>query len=349
MIDWLETLCDLADRGLGAVLVTVIRAEGSAPREPGARMIVTRNAVHGTVGGGRLEFEATAAARATLAAGSGPSVRRIALGPSLGQCCGGAVTLLLEPTAAWSWPGVVEGFVRRERASVVVTVIESAAPASVPLGAKLIVSGGDVIGCRHAPTLRAGAVRAAQDFLADAGTEIDTRVVLGHTLLLDRVARDLDVVLFGAGHVGQALVSILATLPCTVTWIDERPEQYPSVIPRNVRSEPADAPEYEVEAARSGACFVVMTHSHQRDLAIVERVLRRGDFAYLGMIGSAAKRRRFEQRLGARGIDPATIARLRCPIGLAEIPGKYPGAIAVAVAAELLRVRGDEVRRVRVP
>jgi xanthine dehydrogenase accessory protein XdhC len=146
------------------------------------------------------------------------------------------------------------------------------------------------------------------------------------------------VVLFGAGHVGRALASILGTLPCAVTWVDERAEQFPAAAPPNVRLEPADAPESEVDAAPPGASFVVMTHSHQRDFAIVERVLRRGDFAYLGMIGSTSKRRRFEQRLRARGIAPDAIARLRCPIGLAEIPGKHPGAIAVAAAAELLRL-----------
>jgi xanthine dehydrogenase accessory factor len=281
-----------------------------------------------------------AAARAILTAGAGPSVRRVALGPSLGQCCGGAVVLLFEPTVAWAWPGVVATKVRAGRTCVIATVVESARTTGVPLGAKLIVTGRSVTGDWGARALAAGAVRAARGHLTAPGTRTSTAVVLGHTLLLDRVAPELDVRVFGAGHVGQALVAILATLPCAVTWVDARPEQYPAVLPRNVRAEPTDEPESQVEAAPCGACFVVMTHSHPSDLAIVERVLRRGDFAYLGLIGSGSKPRRFEQRLRLRGLAPATIARLRCPIGLADVPGKHPGAIAVATAAELLRVCG---------
>ncbi len=334
---WLETLRHLVDRGLGGALVTVVGVEGSAPRGPGARMIVTANGTHGTIGGGRLELDATAAARDALAVGAPPAVRRIRLGPSLGQCCGGAVTLLVEPVAAPTWAAAIQAALLDGRTCVVATVVDSPASAGVPVGARLVVAGGDVAGDWRAPALETAVRHAARDLLASGGGA-ETTTVAGHTLFLERHAPDQAIVLFGAGHVGRALVTILGTLPCTVRWIDDRTEQFPSTPPRNVRVEATNAPELDVDDAPAGACFVVMTHDHQRDLAIVERVLRRGDFAYLGMIGSVAKSRRFEQRLRARGIAPEAIARLRCPIGLAGIPGKHPGAIAVAVAAELLQV-----------
>jgi xanthine dehydrogenase accessory factor len=82
--------------------------------------------------------------------------------------------------------------------------------------------------------------------------------------------------------------------------------------------------------------FLVLTHSHQLDLEICDRVLRRGDFAFLGLIGSATKKARFLRSLKERGHDAAELERLVCPIGLAQIPGKQPMAIAVSTAAQLL-------------
>ncbi len=317
---------------MDAVRVTVVRVEGSAPREPGAKMLVTAATLGGTIGGGQLEFDAIANARTMLADGTPVCVRRIALGASLGQCCGGAVVLLFERATACD-----SG---HPPPHVVATVVEAPAESTVTVGARLVVTSTRVWGGWPAPALEAEAVAAARAMPSGTTDRAETTVVRGHTLLLDRRATGLHVVLFGAGHVGRALAAILATLPCTVTWIDERPGAYPDLVADNVCVEPSDVPEGEVDVAPPGACFVVMTHSHHRDLAIVERVLARDDVAYLGVIGSRSKRRRFEQRLLARGVEPARLARLRCPIGLADVPGKHPGAIAVAVAAELLRVRG---------
>ena len=149
-----------------------------------------------------------------------------------------------------------------------------------------------------------------------------------HTLLL-----------FGAGHVGRALVGILAGLPFRVRWIDSRQAEFPASWPDNVTIECGDAVEAEVDAAPPGAFFLVMTYSHDIDLRLVEAILRRGDFAYLGLIGSRTKRARFERRLRRVGLDPD---RLVCPIGIGGIPGKHPRHIAVAVAAQLLQ-RAAEV------
>jgi len=95
MLDW-QRLARTLER-TSAVLATVVRVQGSAPREVGAWMAVTPDTLIGSIGGGQLEFDVTAEARAALAAGGivGP-LRRYALGPSLGQCCGGVVHLRLE-------------------------------------------------------------------------------------------------------------------------------------------------------------------------------------------------------------------------------------------------------------
>nr|CAA6830439.1 MAG: XdhC protein (assists in molybdopterin insertion into xanthine dehydrogenase) [uncultured Thiotrichaceae bacterium] len=143
-------------------------------------------------------------------------------------------------------------------------------------------------------------------------------------------------VLFGAGHVGRAVVHVLAQIDCQVTWVDSREDAFLAEIPAHVRKVVAEYPEDEVADAPEGACYLVMTHDHGLDQRICEAVLKRGDFRYCGLIGSLTKRRKFEQRLLGRGFSEADLARLVCPIGIAGISGKEPGVIAVGVVGELL-------------
>ncbi|WP_035466742.1 xanthine dehydrogenase accessory protein XdhC [Burkholderia sp. WSM2232] len=154
-------------------------------------------------------------------------------------------------------------------------------------------------------------------------------------------AAPLHVVLFGAGHVGHALIALLGTLPCVVQWVDERDELFPDETPANVQVEATDTPEAIVDSAPPGAWFLVMTHSHALDFSLALRIMRRRDFAYFGMIGSKTKRVKFERRLLERGIEPERLEQMTCPIGIAGIVDKAPAAIAVAVCAELLQVRGQ--------
>jgi len=153
-------------------------------------------------------------------------------------------------------------------------------------------------------------------------------------------AAPLHVVLFGAGHVGHALIALLGTLPCVVQWVDERDELFPDETPANVQVEATDTPEAIVDSAPPGAWFLVMTHNHALDFSLALRIMRRCDFAYFGMIGSKTKRVKFERRLLERGIEPKRLEQMTCPIGIAGIVDKAPAAIAVAVCAELLQVRG---------
>ncbi len=244
-----------------AVLVEVAAARGSVPRGDGTRMLVSADAVLGTIGGGHLELQAIERARGVLRAAAGVQVQHVALGPSLGQCCGGALDLRYTPLQA-----------------------------------------------------------------------VD---VAGWTLPAPRFTLQL----YGAGHVGRALVKLLADIDCRVQWIDEREAEFPpGPLPPHIARLCVEPVEAEVAQAAPGSCFLVLTHSHDLDLALTQAILARGDFAWFGLIGSATKRARFESRLRQRGVDEALLSRMVCPIGAAGIVGKEPAVIAVAVAAQLLRL-----------
>ncbi|CAN5908369.1 xanthine dehydrogenase accessory protein XdhC [soil metagenome] len=298
-----------------AVVVEVTQSLGSVPREGGTRMLVAAQQTAGTIGGGHLELKAIAEAREMLAeaaragraaapqsraemasAGQTPAgehafmeadadaraeglrIERIAprsahypLGPALGQCCGGAVTLgfsLLDAAALTAWPETAPRF---------------------------------------------------------------------------------HLQLYGAGHVGRAIARALAPLHVLVDWIDEREEEFPASFhagdfagagaawPAHIRKVCVDGVDAEVRSAPAGAFYLVLTHQHDLDLQITEAVLRRGDFGFLGLIGSKTKKRRFIHRFEQRGIAPDVIERMTCPIGLEGIDGKEPEVIAASVVAQLLR------------
>ena len=290
-------------------LVTVVEARGSAPRETGARMVVMPDGGFlGTIGGGALEWQAIAQARENLAR-SAPLCRltRYALGPELGQCCGGSVRLLTEVFD----DGRVEevrGLAQAEREG--------------PFETRAEVAGDrvhrELRPCREDPA--GPALRLSKRILTERFGE-----------------RRRGVALFGAGHVGRALMLALAPLPFDVTWIDERPEAFPSAVPANVNPLPSRDAAGEVERLPEGAFVVVMTHSHPLDLAIVRAALAAGRFDYVGLIGSKSKRARFTRRLRESGVEDEVIATLVCPIGVSGIRSKLPAAIAAAVAAELLQ------------
>ncbi len=254
-----------------AILIEVTRTQGSVPRETGTRMLVSRDEVAGTIGGGHLEWQAMALARKLLQTPSDvrePQHHRYPLGPSLGQCCGGVVELKFEQlTAALLQDG----------------------PQPPPL---------------------------------------------------------FHVQLYGAGHVGRAIAHLLATLNVQVLWVDERESVFPPDVPDPIRCLAVDAPEVEVQQAPAGAYYLVVTHQHALDLRITEAILRRGDFAYLGLIGSATKRARFAHQLQVRGLPAELLQRMTCPIGLSGIDGKEPEVIALGVVGQMLMLQGAaQVRR----
>ena len=308
---WIHRLIPLAGAGEPAVLVTVAAAFGSSPREASARMIVTREQLFGSIGGGNLEYRATGEARQMLEGGAACALKDYPLGPALEQCCGGYVRLhyeRVEPGSAWLRDALSAG-----PDAVLVTDTASAASA------------------RHVVTSDGTGDAAVRAWIAGAGDIPD----LGGDVTVERLfeTRPL-VLLFGAGHVGRALAPMLAAAACRVRLIDSRADALEDAAGLvTVRTED---PVAETDAAPTGTWFMVMTHSHRLDEDICTAVLKRGDFAFLGLIGSATKRARFEARFRAAGIPEAAIARLTCPIGIGGISSKAPGAIAVATAAQVL-------------
>ena len=271
-------------------MVSVVKVEGSTPREAGARIVVTPLGFHGTIGGGTLEWQAIAKAQALLGKPTQHKLSDHSLGPDLGQCCGGRVQLVTEVFAR-SDLAVAMDFAAQEKVGVFAVT---------------------------------GRILAA-DFNEQFG------------------ASNRKLYLFGAGHVGRALILALAPLPFDVIWIDPREGAFPSAVPSNVVTIQSENPAAEIADAPPGSFALVMTHSHALDLEIIDAVLRSPNFAYAGLIGSATKRARFSRRLRDAGITESRIEELVCPIGIASIKSKHPSAIAAATAVQLLE--RDEVLR----
>lgn len=288
-------------------LITVARADGSTPREAGARMVIRPDGGYfGTIGGGMLEFQAIAWAREAMAAGTrGMSLRRFSLGPDLGQCCGGRADLAVE-VLEQTQLGEARHFSELEAAGV-------------PFGTVAKLREG------HPVERRAAATAASPFALSEDGS---LREVFG--------GGRRPLFLFGAGHVGRALVLSLAAQPFDVTWIDSRPDAFPAAVPANVTKRLAAHPAAVLAEAPAGAFAVVMTYSHALDEEIAAAALSAQRFGYVGVIGSKTKRARFDRRLAARGLSKSLISGLVCPIGADGPKSKLPAAIAAAVTVELL-------------
>jgi len=354
MSHWPAALGEAARRDAPFVLVTVAATRGSVPREAGTRMIVFEHQAFGTIGGGHLEYSAIGTARALLQNGRPSSCRleRIPLGASLGQCCGGAVQLLFEraDTSLRDWLSGLAAALQANEVVVAVTVIP-AFPRDSATVPRLLVSRHGCIGKisnRGRPEERDRQEEVVSRARALLNTPSAAPVCFEPPLLLDRFEPvSLHIALFGAGHVGRAIIGVLGLLPCRVTWIDTRQEEFdallPASCPANVTIELGQQIECDVDTLAAGTFVLVMTHDHALDEAICARALRRQDLPWVGLIGSLVKRRRFEQRLLARGLSAEAFARLRCPIGIDGIDGKYPGEIAVSVAAEILLSKDQAV------
>ena len=301
-------IAKVLEAGEPCAMVSVLRVEGSAPREAGARLVLTGRGFHGTIGGGALEWRALAEAQKKMTRGRSVTLTMHALGPELGQCCGGRVELLTE-------------------------VFDQTALDAVRKLAIAESLGAFATEC-HLQSDHV--VRIIAQTLAP-----DSKIMIEH---FGEDRRPL--YLFGSGHVGRAVVLALAPLPFAIRWIDPRPDAFPAAVPMNADPVMAANPVAELEAAPSGTFLLVMTHSHALDLAIIDQAIRDERFAYVGLIGSASKRARFLSRLRQAGVAEGRLAALRCPIGLRGITSKEPAIIAASTVAELLE-RDEMLRTLR--
>jgi xanthine dehydrogenase accessory factor len=314
----LDELAAAVARHGSVARVVVAEVRGSAPREPGAAMLVWHDGQAGTIGGGALEWEAAARARVLLAEGTaaGARIDRLPLGPMLGQCCGGAVTLVTEV-----WDEAALRSVAPE-AGVAARPVAGAAPA-MPLAVRRRLRAARAEGATGGPALIAGWM-------------VEPLTAPGRPLWI-----------WGAGHVGRALVKVMAPLPdVSLTWVDTAVARFPEAIPGGVTRLVAADPVTLVRHAPADARHIILTFSHTLDLALCHALLGRG-FASCGLIGSRSKWSRFRSRLAALGHPPEAVERIACPIGTPAL-GKHPQAIAISVAAALLS-RSAEVRSAEAP
>ncbi len=313
------------------VRVTIIRTSGSTPREAGAAMNVFANQIEGTIGGGRLEFEAIAHARRLLPSRDVPmhaarwarDVRSVPLGPALAQCCGGRVDVLYEAFG----PAEIASL-----AQIAQTAADNAErPDNQALDGELWTEHPLHAGPPLRVVIKPTQHQAARKHSPDAALAADAfaaRVTPAHPRVF----------IYGAGHVGRALVAALAPLPLTTFWVDTAKDRFPDHRPAEIQRVIAADPALFAKSAPGDALHVIMTYSHSMDLAICHALLAESTARFVGVIGSQTKAARFRKRLAVAGVSEEALATLVCPIGIPGLTGKEPEVIAASVAAQLLTV-----------
>ena len=249
---WFDAVQHCEQSGEAYVIATVLGASGSIPRDQGSKMVITANQQFDTLGGGHLEFKVAEKAQSLIAENNvGNSIEHFPLGASLGQCCGGSVTVLFESFAQ----------------------------------------------------------------------------------------QGMHLTVFGAGHVAKALMSILGGLPGQVNWVDNRENMFPdeSQVPSNVKMHLMEYPTDIINTLPENSQILVLTHNHQLDYELVETALKKGNFSFVGCIGSETKAKRFQMRLQHKGFNEEQISQMLCPVGELDIPGKLPMQVAVSMAAQLIK------------
>lgn len=245
---------------MNALWIEVLSTQGSAPRDQGTAMKVTAKGTKGTIGGGTLEYVAIATARAMLDKGETAHIETLPLGPNLGQCCGGSVTLRYTDTPLKTDP-------------------------------------------------------------------ISTTLWRGN----DTTETPAALWIWGAGHVGRAVVRAAPPARFDIKWIDTAPDRFPRRVPDHVTTVPATDMPRLAGHTPAGAHHLIFTYAHDIDLALCAALLGRSA-ASIGLIGSQTKWARFRKRLREMGLDPRAIT---CPIGDKRL-GKTPDQIAKGTIAALL-------------
>ena len=311
MNNWAAIACDHIAAEGQAAMITLAAIEGSTPREAGARMIVTPTQIHGTIGGGNLEFLAIDQARRLLASEHHLLKQDLPLGPLLAQCCGGRVRILIErlDASCLHWIAPASEAESSGRPYTLIGEIDTARlQRRFSIGWPASASEGSFLFDATGPAPRRGDWSRIVEYIRPFATHL---------------------YIYGAGHVGRALAHIAETLPFRLYWFDTRPELAGTHSRLTVQDDLVDP----VLFSPPGAFHVVLTHAHELDYLIVRTILQRGNAGYCGLIGSATKRARFLSRLSKDGVDASG---LTCPIGAGLIRSKLPATIAVAASAELL-------------
>ncbi|MEM5517690.1 xanthine dehydrogenase accessory protein XdhC [Henriciella sp. AS95] len=325
-LEWAAQALKLIEAEGAATLITQCIVEGSAPREAGTKMLVSASSVIGTIGGGNLEHQAIRQARALLERADLPHLLQdYPLGPLLRQCCGGHVRLLLERLD--------------ENDTDWLTACADAETTSAPI--ELVTRLDGQSPRKSVRRVAEGRAVAQPWFMSTDGDAFPVarppREACG--ILVEPIEkRAPTIMLFGAGHVGEAIAHVLSIADFNIRWFDSR-EDYTGE-KSGIEIESLDDADAAVSSGQPDAIWLILTHDHELDYQLTRAILLRSDFAYCGLIGSKTKRARFLKRLQGDGVPEDAIARLTSPIGLPELDGKAPAMIAVSVAAQLHQLAG---------
>ena len=282
--------------------VLILKTFGSAPRDEGTTMLIWDSGQFGTIGGGELEYQVTRLAKKIIIDNKGSRIKKFSLGPDMGQCCGGAVELLIEilDETKVKFISVDDGFFARpvfkdEKSLNVQALIKSYRNKSVPI-----------------------------------------KTSFKDGWLFEPVTKEKELIwIYGAGHVGTAIANILSKLSqFSVTCIDTSQDRYPDNFPKTVKKLITKNPAHIVQYAPSETHHLILTYSHALDLEICHQLLQH-NFATAGLIGSKTKWARFKKRLNELNYTFEQINRIICPIGEPSF-GKSPYEIAIGVASMLL-------------
>lgn len=320
------------------MVVTLSEILGSAPQRNGAKMIISQSGQWGTIGGGNLEYHAATEARNMLMqrkSAQAARVEKVSLGGDFSQCCGGAVTLVFQSYDVASL-GLLSQLQGSQGEQLLLTPANGEAEAPQMLDSAAL----------HTMLKPFQKEEELETFLVCPESSALILKYGGKLYMLEKTAETrIPLLLFGAGHVGQAVARAILPLSFSLCCFDSRERISFNSLPDNVQVNWNANVVAEAERAAPGSWVLVMTHDHGQDFDIVQAMLERNDFGHLGLIGSKTKFMRFQHRLRDAGIAQSAIDRVNCPIGLAGIRGKQPAIIAASVAAQLLVVRERMFRK----
>ncbi len=300
-----QQIFELLQQQETCALISVVEVKGSTPREVGAQILLSATGgFYGTIGGGNMENKSILLAQQLLAKGGQKlHIESHILGPDFGQCCGGAVKIMIEIFDQTDFDNA-KAFARFE--------------ADGAFNLQISTDGNCI-----------SRLKASQN-IEHFGLQDDGGIILQYGL------KNAVIYLFGAGHVGKALMLQLAVLPFDVVWVDSRKGEFPRAVPANFTLIHQEKPQDALASAPDGAQIFILTHDHDIDFNIVYAALNMRRFSYIGVIGSKTKGARFVSKLRKLDFTERQINEMHCPIGIGIIGSKKPAAIAVSVAAEIL-------------
>lgn len=255
-----------------------------------------------------------------------------------------------------NWIEAIRQLKKADQGFVLVTILSVEGSAPRDVSTKMVVDQHRTYDTIGGGNLEYQATEKAQSLISShaSGNIIDT-FTLGKdltqccggkvTLLFECFTPvQFDIVLFGGGHVGNAIVKILSEIACRVSWVDSRPQQLEymnSLAHSNIEVIELKQPETYVKQSPADAFYLVMTHSHEQDMQIIEEILDRPDVQFCGLIGSNSKAAKFRNRLKRKQFSDDEIATMTSPIGLSQVKGKQPMEVAVSVVGQLIAMKSE--------